>query len=65
MSHNVIVLSMVVHSVVALPRVVQNADRNKKISAVVNQTGKVVTQTGKAVGQYSNFSHYCIINVRS
>ena len=33
-----------------LYRVIQNADRNKKITAVVNQTNRVVTQTGKAVG---------------
>lgn len=32
-------------------RVIQNADRNKKINAVVSQTGRVVTQTGKAVGE--------------
>ena len=33
-------------------RVLQNADRNKKINAVVSQTGRVVSQTGKAVGMH-------------
>jgi len=31
-------------------RVLQNADRSKKLNAVVSQTGRVVSQTGKAVG---------------
>jgi len=32
--------------------VLQNADRSKKINAVVSQTGRVVSQTGKAVGMF-------------
>ena len=42
----------------------QNADRNKKINAVVSQTGRVVSQTGKAVGMPAMFFFFafCVMS---
>jgi len=47
-------------------RVLQNADRSKKINAVVSQTGRVVSQTGKAVGMCELSSSrlcFCAVDV--
>jgi len=41
--------------------VLQNAERNKKINAVVSQTGRVVSQTGKAVGKFDALNIFAAV----